>query len=281
MKLLCFLVFVALAQVIGFELQICTANRLLLSEYYTQLVIDVIRNNNNEKFTYNETSHTLEIKSNGQCLDVGPNPPPESGYNTATTSPCDFTSEKQKWIIENNRVINPYSKRCLSADQKQQGSVVKVEPCDNGLSNQFFADCTTTNYVRIISTTTGKRISEFYGGIYFNQPADNFNELFIWDTNTQLFKSASNQQCLDSYLDKDNKYKIHTYPCDTNNPNQKWLLNADFRLSHYQIEHATHRGQCLDGDPTYTDHHLQMWECIPNNSNQQWKVVDYLGYMTA
>ncbi|OQS01828.1 hypothetical protein THRCLA_05727 [Thraustotheca clavata] len=254
MKQLYLYALTALAQVESSEIQICTSNQWTLSEYYTQLFIDTVHNNNNEKFTYNETSHTLQVKSNGQCVDVGSNPPPAAGYNTAVTSP----------------------KRCLSADHKVKGSFVKVEPCNNGnpmLSNQFFADCTTTRYIPIVSPTTGKRIS----GIYFDQPADNFNELFIVDYKAQMYKSASSQQCLGSYLDSDGKYKLHTYPCDINNPNQKWVLNEDHRFNQFEIEHATHKGQCLDGDPTYPDHHMQMLKCTPKNSNQQWKVEVYAG----
>ncbi|OQR86945.1 hypothetical protein THRCLA_22946 [Thraustotheca clavata] len=80
--------------------------------------------------------------------------------------------------------------------------VVDMQPCT-----------VTTNYVRIVSTR-GKRISEYYSGLYFNDPANNFKELFHWDESTQMFKSASSQQCLDSFLDSDGKYKIHTYDCD-------------------------------------------------------------------
>ncbi|OQS01829.1 hypothetical protein THRCLA_05729 [Thraustotheca clavata] len=257
------------------EIQLCTANRLTLSEYYSQLYTDVVRNNINEKFSYNRTSKTLIAKSNGQCLQAVPNQPPLTGYGTLKTAPCDSAIQWQKWNLDNYRVSNPYSGACLKTDPSQRGSVVAVEQCDSGnpvLSKQFFSDCTTTNYVRIV-TTRGKRVSEYYTGLYFNTPTNNFNELFTWDANTQMFKSASNQQCLDSFLDNDGKYKIHTYNCDANNGNQKWIVHTDTK----QIEHATHKGQCLDGDPTYGDHHLQMWACVPNNENQQWNIEEYTG----
>ncbi|OQR95442.1 hypothetical protein THRCLA_07867, partial [Thraustotheca clavata] len=92
-----------------------------------------------------------------------------------------------------------------------------------------------------------------------------------------MFKSASSQQCLDSFLDSDGKYKVHTYNCDVNNGNQKWIVHSDTK----QIEHATHKGQGLDGDPTYADHHLQMWECGNNNPNQQWNLTYLLAALVA
>ncbi|OQR86946.1 hypothetical protein THRCLA_10506 [Thraustotheca clavata] len=254
--------------------QFCTATKQILSEFYTQLFTDVVHNNDNEKLSYNQTSQNIIAKSNGQCLEAVPNPAPSYGFGTVKTSPCDLKNENQKWAIDGNRV-RAAGYYCLTTDPFRRGSVVSVAACDYGnptLSNQFFADCTTvtTNYVRIVSTR-GKRISEYYSGLYFNDPANNFNELFTWDASTQMFKSASSQQCLDSFLDSDGKYKIHTYNCDVNNGNQKWIVHTDTK----QIEHATHKGQCLDGDPTYADHHLQMWACGTNNPNQQWNVEPY------
>ncbi|OQR89812.1 hypothetical protein THRCLA_09566, partial [Thraustotheca clavata] len=185
------------------EKQFCTANKLILSEFYGQLYTDVIHNNDNEKFTYNQTAQTLTAKSNGQCLEVVPNPSPDYSFGTVKTSPCDLKNQYQKWAVDGNRVRS--SGYCLKTDPFKRGSGVSAAPCDYGtpyISNEFFADCNsvTTNYVRIVSTR-GKRISEYYSGLYFNDPANNFNELFTWDAGTQMFKSASSQQCLDSFLD--------------------------------------------------------------------------------
>ncbi|OQR84609.1 hypothetical protein THRCLA_10810, partial [Thraustotheca clavata] len=235
----------------------CTATKMALSEFYSQLYTDVVRNNENEKFVYNNASRTIVVKSNGQCLEGIPNLAPAYGIGGVKTAPCDAKNFNQRWTVDRNQIaIGSY---CLSTDPFKRGSAVTVEGCNYEIqhsSNQFFADCNTvtTNYVRIVSTR-GKRISEYYSGLYFNDPANNFNELFTWDAGTKMFKSASSQQCLDSFLDSDGKYKIHTYDCDVNNGNQKWIVHADTK----QIEHATHKGQCLDGDPTYADHHLQMW----------------------
>ncbi|OQR85899.1 hypothetical protein THRCLA_10614, partial [Thraustotheca clavata] len=204
----------------------CTATKMVLSEFYSQLYTDVVRNNNNEKFVYNSASKTIVVNSNGQCLEGIPVPAPAYGIGGVKTAPCDPKNFNQKWYVDNNQImIGSY---CLSTDPFKRGSAVSVEPCNYGkqyITNQFFADCTTvtTNYVRIVSTR-GKRISEYYSGLYFNDPANNFNELFTWDAGTKMFKSASSQQCLDSFLGSDGKYKIHTYDCDVNNGNQKWIV---------------------------------------------------------
>ncbi|OQR82980.1 hypothetical protein THRCLA_10998, partial [Thraustotheca clavata] len=169
--------------------QFCTANHLILSEYNGQLYTDVVRNNNNEKFVFNQTSQTIYVKSSGQCLEAVPNP--TGGYNGITTAPCDFVISWQKWKIDANRVsmLDQFFPTCLKTDPFQHSALVTLGPCDGGsplISNQFFADCSSVNekYVYIVSTR-GKRVSEYYTGLYFNTPANNFNELFTWDANTQ------------------------------------------------------------------------------------------------
>ncbi|OQS04230.1 hypothetical protein THRCLA_20936 [Thraustotheca clavata] len=224
------------------EKKFCTLNGMILSEYYGQLYTDIVRNNDNEIFLYNQTGLTLMSKSSGRCLVVAPTV-------TITTEPCDYTQNKQKWLVQYNRV---YTSQCLVASNPfGHGVEASTKKCDFTYDiNQYFTDCANVpkNYVRIASTR-GKRISEYYSNLYFDDPRDNFNELFSFDASTQMFNSASSQQCLDSYLDTDGKFKVHTYECDANNANQKWIVHADTK----QIEHATHKGQCLDGDPTYAD----------------------------
>ncbi|OQR93335.1 hypothetical protein THRCLA_22317, partial [Thraustotheca clavata] len=255
--------------------QFCTANKLILSEFYGNLFTDAVRSNNNEKFQYNQTAQTIAVKSNNQCLEVYPNPEPNYGFGSVKTAPCDFNKPSQKWVLDNGRLSNSNYKYCLETNPFKRGSPVTVVPCGNGnplYSNKFFTECSsiTRDFVRIVSSR-GKRISEFFSGLYFDTPRDNFNELFWWNSTTQMFKSPMGGECLDAFRDSDGKYKLHTYGCNEENPNQKWIVHADTK----KIEHATHRGQCLDGDPTYADHHVQMWGCVPNNINQIWSVEPY------
>ncbi|OQS02910.1 hypothetical protein THRCLA_21289, partial [Thraustotheca clavata] len=255
-------------------IQLCTANNFILSEFYGKLYTDVVRNNQNERFEYNWTSKTIRAKSNGQCLQVVTDGK-VSGLGDVVTAPCDFSQDFQRWELQSGYVSSFHGIFQLrTQDALKQGSLVSVGFASSTVDmlNHYFGYCSTfnNNYVRIVSTR-GKRISEYYTGLYFNDPANNFNELFTWDANNKMFKSVSTDQCLDSFLDSDGKYKVHTYNCNVNNGNQKWIVHTDTK----QIEHATHTGQCLDGDPTYLDHHLQMWECTPNNPNQQWDVIAY------
>ncbi|OQS02766.1 hypothetical protein THRCLA_04886 [Thraustotheca clavata] len=243
------------------EKQFCTDNGLILSEFYGQLYADIVRNNVNEHFTYNQTGGVIIAKSNGQCLEGVPNfyGGDATGIKTA---PCDLNNIYQRWDVMNNEIVNP-SRAGLQAGSP--GSLIAVKyPITK------FRDCNGGLPIKVhIVSIRGKRISEYYSGLYFDEPRDNTNEVFLWDRNAKLFKSESSQQCLDAFLGANGKYYVHTYPCDEQNPNQKWDVHADTK----QIEHVTHKGQCLDGDPTYPDHHLQMWECALNNPNQNWDVL--------
>ncbi|OQS03462.1 hypothetical protein THRCLA_21161 [Thraustotheca clavata] len=227
------------------EMKLCSLNGVILSEYYGQLYTDIVRNNDNEIVVYNHTGFTLMSKSSGRCLVIAPS----FALGLLQQYNVDYTRQEQSRLIENNRV---YGAQCLWSDNPFGHSVeVSTKKCDFTYDlNQYFTDCANVpkNYVRIASTR-GKRISEYYSNLYFDDPRDNFNELFPFDASTQMFKSASSHQCLDSYLNTDGKFKVHTYECDANNANRKWIVHADTK----QIEHATHKGQCLDDDPTYAD----------------------------
>ncbi|OQR95444.1 hypothetical protein THRCLA_22139 [Thraustotheca clavata] len=117
--------------------------------------------------SYNQTSQNLIVKSNGQCLEAVPNQAPSFGFGIVETALCNLKSSMQQWTLDGDRVHT---------------EVVSVSPCDDHkpyISNHTFTDCNsvTTNYVRIVPTH-GKRVSEYYSGLYFNNPANNFNELF-------------------------------------------------------------------------------------------------------
>ncbi|OQS03540.1 hypothetical protein THRCLA_04142 [Thraustotheca clavata] len=253
------------------DIQFCTANQMIMSEYYSGLYTDVIHNTKNEKLTYNISSSTLQVASNGQCL--------ENNNGQLHTATCDFNNKNQKWKYDisypynyNHRIVTADSSLCITTNPTKPGSPATLTSCDWSQSlatGQFFTSCSLFDEpYYTISNVNGKRISEWQTGLYFNTLANNLNELFYYDAYKQMLQSISNNQCLDSFLDTDGKYKLHTYPCDWKNPNQKWLVHSNNKT----IEHATHTGQCLDGDPTYADHHLQMWSCTPNNINQQWNM---------
>ncbi|OQR98914.1 hypothetical protein THRCLA_06641 [Thraustotheca clavata] len=255
-----------------FDTQLYTANGYILSEYYGALYTDIVRDYPNEHFTYNITSQTLLSKSNGQCIEAVPNSiySPANG-GTLKTSPCDYQNDNQRWIYRAKRLCLVNFKFCIKTENLlKQSSPVRI---DNYLDiNSVFTNGTTakSEYFRIVSPS-GKRISEFYTGLYYDDAKNNLNEIFTFFDNENMIRSVTSDQCLDAFLDYNGKYSIHTYLCTTDNSNQQWIYHADTK----QIEHKTHTGLCLDGDPTFTDHHLQVYECSPNNPNQQWN-FEYL-----
>ncbi|EQC25284.1 hypothetical protein SDRG_16838 [Saprolegnia diclina VS20] len=119
-----------------------------------------------------------------------------------------------------------------------------------------------------IRTKRGKYLSEWNTGLFADVWRGNLNELFEVDAVTQSIKSVKNQQCLDAYRDhRHGRYRLHTYACDANNANQKWIVGNG------QIKHATHDNLCLDVDPTNESHEAQVWTCFEPNDNQQFDVV--------
>ncbi|OQR82240.1 hypothetical protein ACHHYP_16338, partial [Achlya hypogyna] len=88
-------------------------------------------------------------------------------------------------------------------------------------------------------------LSEYYGDIYSDVRRNNANEQFVYDAASQTLVAKSNNQCLDAYLGANNAIQVHTYPCDTNNRNQKWIFNTNTN----RIEHATHKGICMASGP--------------------------------
>ncbi|OQS03539.1 hypothetical protein THRCLA_21140, partial [Thraustotheca clavata] len=177
------------------RISFCTANNLILSEYYSQLYVNKLQNNDNEHFTYNPTTQTISVASNNQCLEAVQGATP-----SLITAPCDNNKANQKWTLDNNRVANKGFNACLMTDPNLPGNKVTVGSCDYSTSlgsGQFFADCTTIfPYYVVITSSKGKRISEYNTGLYFNTPVNNTNELFIWDTTRGLIKSMTSGQCL-------------------------------------------------------------------------------------
>ncbi|EQC30933.1 hypothetical protein SDRG_11411 [Saprolegnia diclina VS20] len=263
------------------EKRLCTATGLIVSEFYGRIYTDIVRHNDNEIFLYNVIIKTLVAKSNGQCLEAVPGPPhPYLGDGGVMTVPCRPSEPLQQWTFQDQRVAATtagMASFCLNTNPFLRGSGANVAPCNVGqLSTTTFVDCAslTTSYITIKTLKSGNRLSEYYTSLYANAPANNYNELFVWDQANKMLKVASNNQCLDAYKDNaDGKVQVHTYPCDVNNGNQKWNYNTNTKT----LEHATHAGQCLDADPTYADHHAQMWACTPNNINQQWSLDTFFG----
>jgi len=104
-----------------------------------------------------------------------------------------------------------------------------------------------------------------------DQYSKDSNQVWQYTPSTSTLRSQSRpDDCLDAYL-SDGIYKVHTYPCDTNNINQRWKINlGNGRIQHQKHTGVTGRPICLDVDAGV----LQTWECndAPWNTNQIWTI---------
>ncbi|OQR99581.1 serine protease family S08A [Thraustotheca clavata] len=246
-------------------IQLCNYNHNILSEWNGQLFVDTEKHNDNEKFWYNADDKSIQSQSNNaSCLDVYQD---TNGVNKLRLYTCTGNSA-QKWGFEpNTHSIRSLSVRnlCLESAHATPGAAPFVADCTGGIS-QWFTKCQDApapkSYVKLV-TKSGKTFSEYYTGLYANWASDTTNELFTYDSNAKTLQVASNGQCLDGFKNGDS-YGLHTYACDANNANQKWIIDA----ANHKIKHATHNNLCLDVDPTNEAHSVQVWECHNFNTNQ-------------
>ncbi|OQR85668.1 hypothetical protein THRCLA_10658 [Thraustotheca clavata] len=164
-------------------------------EWATNLYSDVIRNNNNEKFTYDDTTNQLKVQSNNQCVGAWYN----NGF-TVHIVPCDANDSSQKWKIDldNHRLRHLSSNNaCLGTIPAEVGYPVYVTTCQESSMNQWINLCSnvqTHNYVLIQSRVFMKPLSEYDTGLYADDQKYNLNEIFDYDVNNKMFKAMSNGQ---------------------------------------------------------------------------------------
>ncbi|EQC35517.1 hypothetical protein SDRG_07225 [Saprolegnia diclina VS20] len=115
---------------VSVHLQTCYTDSWL-SEYDTGLYADKLRNNANENFAYDPVAQTLQVGSNGQCLDAFSTGDGKFGLHTYA---CDAKNSNQKWILQDKLVKHAtFNNLCLDAD-----------PTDNSHKAQVW-DCTAYN----------------------------------------------------------------------------------------------------------------------------------------
>ncbi|KDO16057.1 hypothetical protein SPRG_18407, partial [Saprolegnia parasitica CBS 223.65] len=118
---------------VSIHLQTCYTNSWL-SEYDTGLYADVLRNNANEKFAYDPVAQTLQVGSNGQCLDAFSTGNGKFGLHTYA---CDATNANQKWVLQDKLVKHAtHANLCLDADPTDSGHKVQVWDCTEYNKNQ-------------------------------------------------------------------------------------------------------------------------------------------------
>ncbi|EQC30916.1 hypothetical protein SDRG_11395 [Saprolegnia diclina VS20] len=261
--------FALVAAVAAAPIKLCTINRNVLSEDNKVLYTGKRCVSDNPMFDYDPATKLLKSKDTNRCLKI------KKQEMELVTAPCEATDSYQRWELGSNRVKSAAVDRCLKASTEPD-TAVTLAKCDLSTSlksNQFLADCDSveSTYLTITPTVGKLLLSEFDGSLYADKEVKNLNELFVWDHPNGMLKSASKNQCLDAYSVDKGKFKLHTYACDVNNSNQKWNYDQTTKT----LKHATHAGQCLDVDPSYKDHHVQMWECTPNNLHQQFTIAPY------
>ncbi|KDO28782.1 hypothetical protein SPRG_22171, partial [Saprolegnia parasitica CBS 223.65] len=118
---------------VGLRFQTCYTNSWL-SEYDTGLYADKVRNNVNEKFAYDPVAQTLQVGSNGQCLDAFSTGHGKFGLHTF---PCDAKNANQKWVLQDKLVKHAtHPNLCLDADPTDDRHKAQVWDCTAYNKNQ-------------------------------------------------------------------------------------------------------------------------------------------------
>ncbi|OQS06336.1 hypothetical protein THRCLA_01623 [Thraustotheca clavata] len=241
---------------------LCTFENQGVYEWYGLIYADKIDSSPNAQFQYDAASGAIAVHH--QCLDAYSD---SNGFHLHTW-PCDANNKNQRWIIESNRVRHLTHNICISTTRSSP-KLLTVATCNSQDTRQIISTkCTgpVKSYIKLRLAGTSTFLSEWNSGLYANGEVHNLNELFEINSSTQQIKVASNGQCLDAYQVNDRSYSLHTYSCDENNSNQKWII------AHGTIKHAHHPNLCLDVDAN--SHKAQVWTCFESNSNQLFEFVD-------
>ncbi|OQR87193.1 hypothetical protein THRCLA_10488, partial [Thraustotheca clavata] len=117
-------------------IKLVTKRNTAVYEYYTGLYAGSIVDDLNHLFIYSQTYQTLQVMSNGQCLDAFPS---GSGYGLHTHS-CDGTNGNQKWVIDsaNHKIKHAtHYNLCLDVDPNSPINAAQVWTCYPNSDNQY------------------------------------------------------------------------------------------------------------------------------------------------
>ncbi|KDO27608.1 hypothetical protein SPRG_06876 [Saprolegnia parasitica CBS 223.65] len=250
-------------------LRFCTSGgQLILSEFYGGLYVNFVQGNSNERFDFDATNGFIISKSGNTCLTLFT----ETATAYVRTDMCTG-GDAQKWSIAGNAIksVGP-SNYCLTYVPGQAAVVVGVAPCNGDTATQYFGSCDQSTPPKSVRIRSGDNyLSEFYTGLFANTLKSNRNEVFRYDANAKTLQVQSNLECLDVYQDTSLAYHLHTYPCNLNNGNQKWIVTES---GTNRIQHYTYITQCLvdKGDTTAgvapcdfsndTSNNKQLWTLV-------------------
>ncbi|KDO19048.1 hypothetical protein SPRG_21483 [Saprolegnia parasitica CBS 223.65] len=116
--------------------KLITKNNKVISEFYSGVYADWVSDSVNELFTYDAAAKTLQVTSNGECLDAFRDGD-KFGLHTYA---CDATNVNQKWIIDaaGHKIKHAtHSNLCLDVDPTNSTHAAQVWECHNANSNQW------------------------------------------------------------------------------------------------------------------------------------------------
>ncbi|OQR82581.1 serine protease family S08A [Achlya hypogyna] len=117
-------------------IKLVTKDKKTFSEYYSGLYANWASDSANELFTYDSNAKTLQVASNGQCLDAFRDGD-KFGLHTYT---CDASNGNQKWIIDaaGHKIKHAtHNNLCLDVDPTNPTHAAQVWECHNWNTNQW------------------------------------------------------------------------------------------------------------------------------------------------
>ncbi|OQR82575.1 serine protease family S08A [Achlya hypogyna] len=116
--------------------KLVTKSNKHISEFYSGVYADWTSDSANELFTYDSNAKTLQVASNGQCLDAFRDGN-KFGLHTYT---CDASNGNQKWIIDaaGHKIKHAtHNNLCLDVDPTNPVHAAQVWECHNWNTNQW------------------------------------------------------------------------------------------------------------------------------------------------
>ncbi|KAF0687493.1 Aste57867_20765 [Aphanomyces stellatus] len=140
---------------------------------------------------------------------------------------CDLEIFNQEWDY------NDKTKRLRPLRDKSYG----LDASNNSTSNASATRCRQA-LVCQGSRLTGTPVLR--GKFAYSEPYQP-NQVWTIDPVAQTVRLTDTNVCLDAYEPRD-RGAVHMFDCDPNVLNQKWIYDAKTK----QLQHATHKGFCLD-----------------------------------
>ncbi|RHY27511.1 hypothetical protein DYB32_006727 [Aphanomyces invadans] len=220
--------------------------------------------NVNDRWSYDLRTQQLRCWQQGKCLD---------GYWTGNRFnvhlfPCNANNNNQRWIFSDLKLKHEiFTDRCLDADRTD--TQVQAWPCQLNNIHQLYTIASDMGHVAFVSVDNkralvastaardgdGAELIAFSHGWFPSQPAVPTDGKWTVLHDKNMIMSEITNTCLDA-PQKANGARIHLWPCNDSNANQKWSYDVATK----QIRHVTHTGYCLDMG-SYNGNKPHLWQC--------------------